>query len=40
MVIAGHAFMPNPRRGRHELGVDADPRLWDSAAFDELTVAI
>ena len=27
VVIAGHAFMPNLRRGRYELGPDAQPAL-------------
>jgi hypothetical protein len=26
VVIAGHAFVQNLRRGHHELGVDAGPR--------------
>jgi transposase-like protein len=37
VVIAGHAFMQNVRRGHYELGVEADPRLRVRAAFNELT---
>ena len=40
VVIAGHAFMQNVRRGHYELGVEADPRLRVRAAFNELTEAI
>ena len=40
MIVAGHAFMQNLRRGFYELGVEAEPRLRVAAAFDELTVAI
>ena len=40
VVIAGHAFMQNVRRGHYELGVEAAPRLRVAAAFDELTDAI
>ncbi len=40
VVIAGHAFMQNLRRGFYELGVEAEPRLRVAAAFDELTAAI
>jgi hypothetical protein len=36
MIIAGHAFMQNLRRGHYELGVDAPPMLRIAAAFDEL----
>jgi transposase-like protein len=36
VVIAGHAFIQNVRRGYYELGFDADPRLRVAAAFDEL----
>ena len=36
IVIAGHAFMQNIRRGHYELGVEAEPRLRVAAAFDEL----
>jgi transposase, IS6 family len=36
VIIAGHAFMQNLRRGHYELGVDALPILRIAAAFDEL----
>ena len=41
VVIRGHAFIQNIRRGHYELGVDArNHRLRVAAAFDELTEAI
>jgi transposase-like protein len=40
VVIAGHAFMQNVRRGHYELGVEADPRLRVRAAFSELIETI
>ena len=41
VVIRGHAFIQNLRRGHYELGVDARTRhLRVAAAFDELTGAI
>jgi IS6 family transposase len=41
VVIGGHAFIQNLRRGHHELGVEArHERLRLAAAFDELTAAI
>ena len=41
IVITGHAFMQNLRRGHYELGVEAlSPCLRLAAAFDELTEAI
>jgi transposase-like protein len=36
VVIAGHAFVQNLRRGPYELGVDASPALRVDAAFTEL----
>ncbi|MGI8757549.1 MAG: IS6 family transposase [Acidimicrobiales bacterium] len=36
VVIAGHAFMQNLRRGHYELGTEALPGLNVPAAFDEL----
>ena len=36
VVIRGHAFMQNLRRGHYELGIDALPGLTVAAAFDEL----
>jgi len=41
VIIRGHAFMQNLRRGPYELGVDARNRhLRVGAAFDELAQAI
>jgi IS6 family transposase len=41
VVIRGHAFVQNLRRGHYELGVEArQPRLRTAAAFDELFTAI
>ncbi len=40
VVIRGHAFMQNLRRGHYELGIDALPGLTVAAAFDELAPAI
>ena len=40
VVIAGHAFMQNVRRGHYELGVEADPRLRVREAFNELIETI
>ena len=40
VVIAGHAFMQNIRRGHYELGVEAEPRLRVAAAFDEISETI
>src|SRR5664280_1192698 len=40
VVIGGHAFIQNLRRGHYELGVDALPGLTLSAAFDELALVI
>jgi transposase-like protein len=40
VVIAGHAFMQNVRRGHYELGVEADPRLRVRAALNELIETI
>jgi transposase, IS6 family len=41
VIIRGHAFMRNLRRGHYELGVDATNRhLRVAAAFDELAQAI
>ena len=36
VVIAGHAFMLNVRRGYYELGVEAEPCLCVREAFNEL----
>jgi IS6 family transposase len=40
VVIAGHAFMQNLRRGHYELGVEARPAERIAAAFVELVQAI
>jgi transposase-like protein len=40
VVIAGHAFVQNLRRGHYELGLDIHPALRVSAAFTELAQAI
>jgi transposase-like protein len=40
VVIAGHAFMQNLRRGHYELGVEAEPRLRVREAFEELSRTI
>jgi transposase-like protein len=41
VVIRGHAFIQNLRRGHYELGVEArHERLRVAAAFDELTSSI
>ncbi len=41
VVIRGHAFIQNLRRGHYELGVEARHYLLRvAAAFDEITSAI
>jgi transposase-like protein len=40
LVIAGHVFIQNLRRGHYELAVDARPALRVAAAFTELVQAI
>jgi hypothetical protein len=40
VVIAGHAFLQNLRRGHYELGIEARLALRVAAAFTELTRAI
>ena len=41
VVIGGHAFIQNLRRGHYELGVNARSKhLRIAAAFDELAEAI
>jgi hypothetical protein len=41
VVIRGHAFIQNVRRGHYELGVEARyPRPRVATAFDELAEAI
>ena len=40
VIIAGHAFVQNLRRGHYELGVEQPTTLRVMAAFDELVQAI
>jgi len=40
VLVRGHAFIQNLRRGHYELGVDARPGLTVAAAFDELEQVI
>ena len=40
VVIRGHAFVQNVRRGHYELGVEASPVFRLAAAFDELQPVI
>lgn len=40
VVIAGHAFVQNLRRGHYELAVEEPASLRVAAAFDELALAI
>ncbi len=40
IVIAGHAFVQNLRRGHYALAVEAPPMLRVAAAFTELARAI
>jgi hypothetical protein len=40
VIISGHAFMQNLRRGHYELAVDAPPRTRVAAAFTEFAEAI
>jgi transposase-like protein len=40
VIIAGHAFLQNLRRGHYELGIDTPPALRIAAAFSELARAI
>jgi len=40
VVIRGHAFIQNLRRGHYEPGVDALPGLTLAAAFDELALVV
>jgi len=40
VVIQGHAFVQNLRRGHYELGIDAAPVFRLATAFDELQPAI
>jgi len=40
VVVAGHAFLQNLRRGHYELGIDARPALRVAAAFTQLAEPI
>lgn len=40
VVIGGHAFIQNLRRGHHELAVDTTPVFRSATAFDELRLVI
>jgi IS6 family transposase len=40
VLIRGHAFAQNLRRGHYELGIDVAPALRLAAAFDELQAVI
>jgi IS6 family transposase len=40
VIIAGHAFVQNVRRGHYELGVGETATRRVAVAFDELTLAI
>jgi transposase-like protein len=40
VIIAGHAFMQNLRRGHYELSLEAPPTTRVAAAFTELAQAI
>ena len=40
VVVVGHAFVQNLRRGHYELGADAGPGLRVAAAFNELARAV
>jgi len=40
VIISGHAFMQNLRRGHYELGIGLQPMARVAAAFTELVQAI
>ena len=40
VVIKGHAFIQNVRRGHYELGTDVAPQRRIAAAFDDLLATI
>jgi hypothetical protein len=40
IIIAGHAFMQNLRRGHYELATEATPAERVATAFTELSTAI
>ena len=40
IVIAGHAFVQNVRRGHYELAIDEPVNRRVAVAFDELALAV
>jgi len=40
VIMAGHAFVQNLRRGHYELGLEAPSMLRVAAAFDELLAPV
>jgi transposase, IS6 family len=40
VVVAGHAFVQNLRRGHYNLGLDSPPATRLAAAFTELARAV
>jgi transposase, IS6 family len=40
VIVAGHAFVQNVRRGHYELAAEEPENRRLTVAFDELTVAI
>ena len=40
IIITGHAFVQNIRRGHYEIAIDAPPALGVAATFTELAQAI
>jgi len=40
VIVAGHAFVQNLRRGFYDLGTDVRPAFRLSDAFDELALVI
>jgi len=40
VIVAGHAFIQNLRRGFYDLGTDVPPARRLAEAFDELALAV
>jgi transposase-like protein len=40
VIVAGHAFVQNLRRGFYDLGIDVSPAARLAEAFDELALVI
>jgi hypothetical protein len=40
VIIAGHAFIQNLRRGHYELALDSQPKLRIASTFNELARVI